>query len=357
MAASSSSTQMEDSGSNAASSEVVIPHQLKFFMANVKSMVTVQLTTENHLIWKSQLLKLFTANNFDGYLNGTTVPSEKHVTDSNGNSKTNPLYSAWLLIDQHLASAIYSTVFASLLPYILNLSSSHEIWLTIERRQQSSNRSRLLQLKGELHQLQLGDKMMIQYLFEIKGKVDAIAAAGSTIEVEYIIHYTLNGLPITYQSFKTAIRTQQNPISIDDFYSMLCSEELHLNADMNRNSNNLSSGDPNLALAATRGSYRGRSSARGRGRGTFNARSTSRRSASGRPPINDQAANRGGRRTRPTVKCQICGKPGHSAVNCWYRHDTKYSATPQAYITTDNSQQADWFLDSGATEHLTSNAS
>ncbi|PKU68904.1 Retrovirus-related Pol polyprotein from transposon TNT 1-94 [Dendrobium catenatum] len=218
-------------------------------------MVTVQLTTENHLIWKSQLLKLFTANNFEGYLDGTIVPPTKQITDVNGNSRINPLYSTWMLIDQHLASAIYSTVSASLLPYILNLNSSHEIWLTTERRLQSSNRFRLLQLKGELHQLQLGDKTMVQYLFEIKGKVDAIAAAGSAIEEEDIIHYTLNGLPITYQSFKIVIRTHPNPISIDDFYSMLCSEELHLNVDMNRNANNLPPADPNLALAATRGSY------------------------------------------------------------------------------------------------------
>ncbi|PKU74510.1 Retrovirus-related Pol polyprotein from transposon TNT 1-94 [Dendrobium catenatum] len=191
------------------------------------------------------------------------MPPMKQITDSNGNSKTNPLYSAWLLIDQHLASAIYSTVSAPLLPYILNLSSSHEIWLTIERRLQSSNRSRLLQLKGELHQLQLGDKSIIQYLFDIRSKVDAMAAAGSTIDVEDIIHYTLNGLRITYQSFKTAIRTQQSPISIDDLYSMLYSEELHLNADLSRNSHHTPYEDANLSLTATRASYRGRSSARG----------------------------------------------------------------------------------------------
>ncbi|KAI0498246.1 hypothetical protein KFK09_021487 [Dendrobium nobile] len=357
MAASSSATLVEESGSSSTTNEVIIPQQLKFFMANVKTMVTVQLTTENHLIWKSQLLKLFTANNFDGYLDGTIVPPAKQIVDSNGQSKTNPLYSTWLLIDQHLASAIYSTISASLLPYVLNLSSSQEIWLTIKRRLQSSNRSRLLQLKGELHQLQLGDKTMVQCLFEIKNKVNAIAAAGSTIEAEDIIHYTLNGLPITYQSFKTAIRTMQSLIAIDDFYSMLCSEELHLNADLSRNSNNLSSGDPNLALTATRGTYRGRSATRGRNRGIISTRTNSGCSSSGRPPINDgnQAANRGGRRTRSTIECQICGKPGHSAVNCWYRHDTSYNSTPQAYIMTDNSQPAEWFLDSGATEHLTSN--
>ncbi|KAI0492930.1 hypothetical protein KFK09_027206 [Dendrobium nobile] len=341
--AEASSTAMAESGSSEPSKEILIPPQLKFFMANVKSMVTVQLTTENHLIWKSQLLKLFTANNFDGYLTGEIPPPAKYILNSSGNSKINPLYSTWLLIDQHLASAIYSTVSASLLPYILNIESSYEIWLTIERRLQSSNRSRLLQLKGELHLLQLGDKTMFQYLSEIKNKIDAIAAAGSPIEVEDVIHYTLNGLPNSYQSFKTAIRTRESTISIDNFYAMLCSEELHLQADMNRESQNVATGDQNLALAVTRGSYRGRLSARGRGRNTSAGRATPGRGVSGRPPTANfnQIANRGGRRPRLAVDCQICGKTGHSAVTCWYRHDPNYVTVPQAYIATDNTQQAD----------------
>ncbi|KAI0520642.1 hypothetical protein KFK09_008120 [Dendrobium nobile] len=129
-------------------------------MANVKTMVTIQLTPDNHLIWKSQLLKLFTANNFDGYLMGVVLKPQKHMLSANSSVVMNPLYTSWLLVDQHLASALYSTISPSLLPYVLNLETTHDIWLAIERRLQSTNRSRLLQLKNELHQLQLGDQTM-----------------------------------------------------------------------------------------------------------------------------------------------------------------------------------------------------
>lgn len=48
---------------------------------------------------------------------------------------------------------------------------------------------------------------------------------------EDIILYTLNGLPPIYQAFKTAIRTNLQPLSLDDFYALLCSEELNLQQD------------------------------------------------------------------------------------------------------------------------------
>ncbi|KAL0929070.1 hypothetical protein M5K25_001010 [Dendrobium thyrsiflorum] len=257
---SSISSSMDDSDVSAAPENVSIPPQLKFFMANVKTMVTVQLNTDNHLIWKSQLLKLFTANNYEGYLTGTTLKPPKQIQATDGSVRVNPLFTTWMLVDQHLASAIYSTVSASLVPYILNLDTTQQIWTTLELRLKSTHRSRLLQLKNELHQLQLGDKTIFQYLTDIKAKVDALAAAGASIDPEDIILYTLNGLPATYQSFKAVIRNQLQPISLDDFYALLCSEELHISSDSNREQSATPVTDSNYALTATRGIARGRAS-------------------------------------------------------------------------------------------------
>ncbi|PKU82956.1 hypothetical protein MA16_Dca026925 [Dendrobium catenatum] len=69
---------------------------------------------------------------------------------------------------------------------------------------------------------------MQQYLSKIKLKVDTLIAAGCTLDTEDVIIYTLNGLPTSYQSFKTTIRTNLPPLSPDDFYPLLCSEETNL---------------------------------------------------------------------------------------------------------------------------------
>lgn len=63
--------------------------------------------------------------------------------------------------------------------------------------------------------------------------------------------------------------------------------------------------------------------------------------------------------------CQICGKSGHIALDCWYRHDTTYQSTspttPKAYTAAVSSSPTDspmstvppWYIDSVATNHLT----
>lgn len=77
----------------------------------------------------------------------------------------------------------------------------------------------------------MSNKIMNQYLTEMKTKIDLISAARSTISTKDIIFYTLNGLPPAYQSFKTSIRTNLQHLSLDNFYSLLCSEETILNAE------------------------------------------------------------------------------------------------------------------------------
>lgn len=64
----------------------------------------------------------------------------------------------------------------------------------------------------------------------------------------------------------------------------------------------------------------------------------------------------------PKPVCQICSKTGHVARFCWYRFDSDPEYTPrpsnfQAYSaqpTETHSATSHWVLDSGATNHVTS---
>lgn len=65
-------------------------------------------------------------------------------------------------------------------------------------------------------------------LSTIKWLVDSISSAGVSIDVEDIILYILNDFPSSYEALKTSICTHVEPLSLDDLYSLLCSEEINI---------------------------------------------------------------------------------------------------------------------------------
>ncbi|PKU70250.1 Retrovirus-related Pol polyprotein from transposon TNT 1-94 [Dendrobium catenatum] len=325
-------------------SSIIIPPQLKFVLSNIKNLVANPLTSDNYPLWRSQVEKIFAANGFQGFLDGS---SQKPPQDSSNTSS----YAAWQLLDQNLAAALFSIITPSILPYVLSLTHCADIWATLTHRLQASNRSRIIQLKNELHNLTKGDQTMSQYLLTIKSKVDAISAAGSALDPEDVILYTLNGLPTTYQAFKTAIRTNLQPITLDDLYTLLCSEEVNLAQEASKSIQQLQLTDNTTALAAARGRGRGRNYyPRG---GRQSNRNSPGNSSNNNSSIPERYSNR-------NIICQICAKQGHSAAKCWYRHDTTHqdsNSRPALFSPTEVSRQNEWFLDSGASTHLTSDAS
>lgn len=148
---------------------------------------------------------------------GETKCPTKFISYEGSVDILNPDFKKWNMIDQNLASTLYSTISTSILLYVLNLHTCAEIWSTIEKRLLSTNRARLQHIKNELHNLTMGNKSMTQYLSEIKSRVDLLAAAGCPTESKDIIYYTLNGLPPSYQAFKVVILTNLQPVSLDDF--------------------------------------------------------------------------------------------------------------------------------------------
>ncbi|KAI0491476.1 hypothetical protein KFK09_025736 [Dendrobium nobile] len=185
-----------------ASSGVLTPAispALKFVISNIKSLVLFSLTPDNFPLWSTQFAKLLKANGFSTFLE-----SRSSVENTDPNQETQD----WSITDQNLATAMCSTISPEVLPYVIHLESTYEIWSTLNTRFQSSNRSKVIQLKNELHNLSMQSLSMSQYLTEIKKIVDQISAAGSSVDPEDILIYILNSLPLEYQSFTTSIRTR-----------------------------------------------------------------------------------------------------------------------------------------------------
>ncbi|KAI0522396.1 hypothetical protein KFK09_004775 [Dendrobium nobile] len=321
-------------------SDFTVPAPLKFLISNLKNLVPTQLTADNYTIWRLQLFQHFTANGFAGHLTGSSVcPS----------NPTDPNFSGWNLIDKNLISALLSTISTSISPYVISSSTAHEAWITLEKRLQSASRSRVIQLKNELHQVQMKESSMQQYLAKIKSIVDTIAASGSNVDQEDIIIYILNGLPAAYNSFKTSFRTSMLPIDLDTLYSLMCSEEIHVQREAGKDGNTPS--DPtafysNISFNKSRNNKK-----------VFRNKNT----ASSPSPFNTVNNSQPGSSTTIPI-CQICGKQGHVAIKCWHRCNPNYAPTtshqPRALLAQASSNvNQEWVLDSGASTHITPDVS
>lgn len=144
----------------------------------------------------------------------------------------------------------------------------------------------------ELQHISMENKSMMQYLSDIKSKCDAIITSGEIVNVEDIILYTLNGLPSSYHAFKIVIRTNLQPISLDDFYSLICSEELNLATKNLRACSLQPKIDQNFALSTC---------GRGRNRGNYKY---------------SQHGRQVGSSTQRFDKAQIMNKPSQEHVQC-----------------------------------------
>ncbi|KAL0925392.1 hypothetical protein M5K25_003718 [Dendrobium thyrsiflorum] len=142
------------------------------------------------------------------------------------------------------------------------------------------------------------DKLLFKCDIHDREAIDRLHKC-SSIDTEDIIFYILNGLPANYQAFKSAIRIKLTPISLDDLYSLLCSEEVNLATDAAKELHIIeptSAQDNHFALTSTRGRGRGHC-CRACGHSSFYA--PSRFSTCSSPMLHTTTP-------RLLVDCQIC---------------------------------------------------
>lgn len=87
-----------------------ISAQLKFFIKNIWSTVQTTLTVDTNQIWRSQIIKLFSANVYDCFLLEESKCQNLFLLSEGDDDIPNPDYKKWNLIYQNLALALYSII-------------------------------------------------------------------------------------------------------------------------------------------------------------------------------------------------------------------------------------------------------
>ncbi|KAL5804238.1 hypothetical protein ACOSQ3_031038 [Xanthoceras sorbifolium] len=280
----------------------------------------------------------------------------------------NGAYSSWRKADQLLLSWLFSTLSPAIMGQVTDCPTSFATWSTLERLYSQKSMAKVLQLKHQLQNTKKGSLSISEYFLKIKTLGDELRAAGQTITEFDLVLSLMSGLGHEYDLVVILASSQHQSMSLEDAQYMLMVHEQRLEQLNYVSSIDPSGASTNFMANAVNNSYsREGSNTRGTGQ------------------------HRGGRgrgrkwHSNNRLSCQLCNKNGHSALQCYRRfHQTwtgvpppqqqPYQAPPQQqpstprnspqqayytqntayYASLESVQDQSWYMDSGATNHVTS---
>ncbi|KAK1678783.1 hypothetical protein QYE76_039631 [Lolium multiflorum] len=241
--------------------------------------------------------------------------------------------------------------------------TSHEAWSTLEKTFSAQSQARANALRRQLGECEKLDLSVTDYYNKVRELADTLASIGQPLRDSEFTSYVVNGLDEEYDGLVEVVneRAATSPISPHELYQRLLNTEQRVEARPGRRERG-GHGDVS-ALAANKGGARPPS---------YSA------PTSGKSYIPKTAApppdHSGG--GRPQRTCQLCGRDGHLASKCHRRFqrsflgigndgkDTRNNARQAAMAdhpapqgqqgNTQTYVDPHWYMDTGATDHLTS---
>ncbi|KAG9453782.1 hypothetical protein H6P81_006686 [Aristolochia fimbriata] len=320
--------------------------QICVIVNNITHHVSIKLDRDNYLLWRQQFLPVFNSQSLMGFVDGPIQPPPQYSPTNS--SIVTPEYLQWYALDQTIQSWIVATLSNAAIGQTIGLTSASALWLKLQRVYASTSQARLNHLRFTLQTLRKGSLSMGSYLDRVKTIVDDLAAAGQPLDDQTVTHYVVNGLGPDFEPFAQTVTGQVDPVSFDTLTNLLLTQEHRLQLRVHLQHLD-SSSRPSLNVAA-RGHRGGGRAGRGRhsrgcgqngGRG-FGRNQQDRNDSSNRP------------------LCQTCNKRGHTVIQCHNRFNLSYQppAPPEAHSAQlENSSDSAWYIDSGASHHISSDAS
>uniref|UniRef100_A0A2N9HE74 Integrase catalytic domain-containing protein n=1 Tax=Fagus sylvatica TaxID=28930 RepID=A0A2N9HE74_FAGSY len=318
----------------------------------MSNLMSTKLDSSNYMIWKLQITVVLDAYSMLEHLDGSIPKPNQFLTIETGIQAVNPDFLVWNKKDKALLTLLYSTCSSSVLAMVIEKSSSQEVWNTLEERFTSTARSNVLNLKLELQSIKkTGNEIVSTYLQRIKTMRDKFSAVGVHSDHEELIH------------------TEEQ--SMSEATESLSNSALAMFVSHNKPSFN---GNHGFNRGRGRNSYsRGRNGGGRNYNQGFSSLNTSTphyqqqqyQQQQISPPA-QQASHTTfqSKNERPT--CQICWKMGHYAIDCYHRMNfayqgknptTKLAAMASASNLQYTQNAEAWLTDTGATDHITANAS
>ena len=189
--------------------------------------MSIKLDYTNYIPWKHQLIIILEAYSLIQHIDDIASKPSPFVLDAAGSATSiaNSKFQAWKIRDMALLSLINSTLTPQVFSLVVGITSSREVWNTLEQRFTSTSKANILNLKLELQGIKKGNESVNSFLQKIKVACDKLLAVGVPVDNEELICIVLRGLPREFAHFCSAICTKSDPITYEQLVIMLQSEE------------------------------------------------------------------------------------------------------------------------------------
>jgi len=202
-------------------------------LSNTHQVVSLKLTNTNYLFWRMQMKPYLIGQGVFHFVNGLVSCPPSYIFDNSvGSSFTiSPSFLCWKQHDQLILSALLSSLSVDVLHLVVDCSTSHCVWRTLEKSLASPSSSRIMQLHGSFQDLRQGDSLVSIYMQQAKLLFDKLAAAGCPMSLKDFNLYVFRGLRGEFKDLVTSLITKAEPLSYVDLHSHLLTHEfLHKNS-------------------------------------------------------------------------------------------------------------------------------
>jgi hypothetical protein len=320
---SESSTFATSVASNASQPPLLpIPPTIVFIVPTMNHNLSIKLSKGNFNAWKTHILAYIKGQDAYGFLDGSsmlpaqTIPNPSIATGALA-TIVNPDFLAWNQLDQMILSILISTLSEPYVVHAVVCASDAALWNTFLTMFASQARACIMQIYFQLATVKKDSNSITEYFQTIKTLIDTLIATGQPLNDFESVSFLLKGLRT--DPFVTSVTTRFDPLSIDELYGHLLANEMHLDQQLPA----VDVLSPAANFTTCNSPSRGHGYC-GRGGSPYNQGCRSYSSNHGRSSYFSQDATSP---TRPS--CQICGKPGHSALRCYHRHDMSFSEQTQ----------------------------
>jgi histone deacetylase 1/2 len=321
--------------------------------------VTKKLTRSNYNMWLAQVTATLQGAQLWSFTKPTTKPPPEFLevdaaaaaaAGNKAEPAVNPEYEKWLAKDSQVRSYLFTSLSEDTFSQVADATTAAELWAAIQTLQASQSRARIMSTRMALATATKGSSTVAEFFTKMKGLADEMASAGKKLDDDEVVSYILMGVGEEFESVTSAVANRTDPISLPELQAQLVSHEQRREIR--------DGGSHSSVNSAEKGGRRGgrpsysRGGRGGGGRGGFGRGRNSGRNG-GRGGGHNNNNNFTNNTFLEGVICQICGREGHGADRCY-----KYVGYPPkksaSAATTSYGVDTNWYMDTGATDHITS---